>query len=204
MYCNRCGMKSDEMYTFCVNCGSPLQSESTSNFNGLVEPRQESQPPEKIYYRQDGQISEAQATLLEPQGIGHKSNSSNIVVIIIAAILLVGAIVFVINLFSNDPYDLTGTWTLHETYGSIPDSTPNHIIFTGESGRGNGYFIDAFWGVRVDFEWQFNSTEFFMSRVPGTEGIVGFWHGAAYGINPEGDTLIIEYGNGSIAIFRRR
>ena len=204
MYCNRCGIKSNEMNTFCGGCGSPLQSEGTSKLNGVMNPGQEKQSPEMAYYRHEEQSSEAQAAFSGPQGVEQKNKSINTVVSIIAAILLVGAIVFVINLFSNDPNDLTGTWTLHEISGSIPASTPNHIIFTGESGRGNGHFIDAFWGERIDFEWRLNNTEFYMSRIPGGEGLVGLFSGTLARINSEGDTLTIEYGNGSIAVFRRQ
>jgi len=102
----------------------------------------------------------------------------------------------------EDP-TMVGTWTRTSSTGELPASTPTVIIFEGEGGAGTGHFIDNFWNTRQDFNWSLSDETFYMSKIPGGEGIVGMTGNTIATADAYNDELVFIYPNGSSATFIR-
>ena len=192
MFCIKCGNKIDQNSKFCNKCGNKTSEPVQQHIEVYDPPKQ----PEIINQNsQQTQLREVVYVKDEKKESGWLGG--------LIGFAVVGVIIFLISGFFNNQ-GMEGTWDRTSTNGNIPASTTTQIIFRGDGDRGTGEFVDAFWGNRVSFNWSINDNTFFMSRIPGQEGIVGALGTTWITVNARRTVLTIQYPNGSSATFSRR
>ena len=212
MFCHNCGCSLPASVKFCMSCGAAQShsksqetvntaelSESTASPPTITASKQEPQMP--VYWPPPHAPQSAPYSYAQPA-----SNSRSILLTVVGVIIGIAVLYFAVTVVVpslTGEVGLAGTWTRTQTSGNIPASTPTQIVFTGEGSSGSGHFTDAFWGTRVNFTWSIGDT-FFMSRIPGGEGIIGFTGYTLMEVNAARNRITFRYPNGSSAVFTRR
>lgn len=124
MFCTKCGAQNGDGSTFCIQCGSPLQSNQQTPIQTPVQQTPVQQggyyansgatPPQGYYAPGNGAMNRTQVMTTQAISSPKKPNYTLIGIISVAAVAVI--VVVVVLLLLGGKSSIVGTWTLSD-YG---------------------------------------------------------------------------------------